>query len=795
MRLSCFLFNPKVFLRLSLIISTVYFHQIDAFAFQKEARIKTLQSQAEKIGKANLDSVLLLLINAEKLASDTELLFVKAESEWVKAKTYYSLRDYKQSKIFAESAIEKGAKASNISVLAKANNLIGVLLEREDKPDQALLAYKESLMHKRALFDSLGVAKTLQNIGTLYRDLDAFDSSYFYLKKSIDLKLQLKDTVSLAKTITSFGNYYFEIGQYDQAIDMYGQAIEVYKRNDYQKGLAVTANNIGSCYFKLGYYQLSLSQFLNALSIYRSLGLKESEASSLYNIAVMYKALKDSDIAMQYFSESLKIYEETNMENNKASVYLGIGELLLLEGRATEALEFFKKAEIIYSENNKDTDLALVRHGQGRAYAKLKDYGKAKAFYQESMLSQDKSDRKEDLANVYNSLAVTNYEVKEYNEARKNYQSSLEIGKELKLPALVKGSLLGLSEVYEALGNSKKAYDFRLQYEVLKDSLDNVDKSRQLAELREIYEAEKKDEQITQLELENQIVNAKSMANAALADKQRAEKVIYILTAVALLVLGIIIYFYFRQRLALTKLIVKEEKEEHIKAVNELMVEQQTKTLEAMVEGQEKERKRIAKELHDHFGSLMAAVKVNLTSVAEDHFVNSDNNEQMKNLSILVDKACEDIRTLSHSMNIGISENFGLVPALKDLANSISQTDKVQVQFHASNFNQDLDLATEVTAYRLVQELVSNALKHSHATKITIQLTCFEDILNLIVEDNGVGFDANYLMENSVGIGLKSIQTRITNVNGDFEVDSRKGKGTTVIIDLPINPELAQILS
>jgi signal transduction histidine kinase len=349
--------------------------------------------------------------------------------------------------------------------------------------------------------------------------------------------------------------------------------------------------------------------------------------------------------------------------------------------------------------------------------------------------------------------------------------------------------------VYEALGNSKKAYEYRLKFEIIKDSLDNVEKSRQIAELREVYESEKKDEQITQLELENEVVNARSEANAALADKQRSEKLIFIITALAFLVLAIILYLYFRQRLALTKLKVKEEKEGHIKAVNELMVQQQTKTLEAMVEGQEKERKRIAKELHDHFGSLMAAVKVNLTAVAENNFITIENSDQMKNLSILVDKACEDIRSLSHSMNIGISENFGLIPALKDLAYSISQSERIQVQFHASNFNQELDLATEVTAYRLVKELVSNALKHAKASKITIQLTCLHNILNLIVEDNGMGFDADHLMENSLGLGLKSIQSRIADMQGDFQVDSRIGKGTTFIIDLPVTSELTLEMS
>jgi len=285
------------------------------------------------------------------------------------------------------------------------------------------------------------------------------------------------------------------------------------------------------------------------------------------------------------------------------------------------------------------------------------------------------------------------------------------------------------------------------------------------------------------------VVNAKSEANAALAQKEAANKLVFIVLAIALFVLVLIFYFYFRQRLVLTKLKINEEKESRNKEVNQLMIQQQTKTLEAMVEGQEQERKRIAKELHDHFGSLMATVKVNLTTVAANKEITPESEQQMQHLAKLVDQACIDIRSLSHSMHVGISEAFGLVPALKDLTNSISQSGKIQVSFHSSNCAEKLDSTIEITAYRVIQELVSNVLKHAKATKLTIQLTCLEDIINIIVEDNGRGFDADFLMKNSQGMGLKSLQERITELHGEFEVDSRPEKGTTVIIDLPISIE------
>ena len=763
---------------------------IEASPYQDQSKITALQAQAEEMGKSNIDSVLLLLEMAENLASPKTLENVQAESEWVKAKTYYALKDYVKSQQYSLTAIQKATNTQNYEVLAKAYNLMGVLEKRNGDLSLAEAHYRKSLENRQMLSDSAGMAKTLQNIANIFRDTGATDSAFIYYQRSIDIKQELKDTVSLGITITNLGVYYSEIGRYEKAIEKYNEANVFHEKTNYQKGIANNFNNIGNCYNNMGFFKLALNFYLKSLVIYRSLeDVKANEASTLHNIGLLYKRLSDLPLALEYFDKSLAIYESLDSEIDKAQVYLSVADVYLLQNSPGEALEYLKLSEEIYKDRNRTRDLAMVHHGYGIAYKQLNEYDKAKAYYQESILRKEELKDSDALGQTYNSLAIANYDTKEYAEALRNYQKAYDIGKELKLPSLIRRSLLGLSEVNQALGRSSKAYDYRLQYEVVKDSLDNVEKASQLAEIREIYESEKKDKQISQLELENEVVNAKSEANAALAQKEAANKLVFIVLAIALFVLVLIFYFYFRQRLVLTKLKINEEKESRNKEVNQLMIQQQTKTLEAMVEGQEQERKRIAKELHDHFGSLMATVKVNLTTVAANKEITPESEQQMQHLAKLVDQACIDIRSLSHSMHVGISEAFGLVSALKDLTNSISQSGKIQVSFHSSNCAEKLDSTIEITAYRVIQELVSNVLKHAKATKLTIQLTCLEDIINIIVEDNGRGFDADFLMKNSQGMGLKSLQERITELHGEFEVDSRPEKGTTVIIDLPISIE------
>lgn len=752
-------------------------------------RVIELSDLAESLGKNYPDSAFILLEQAEELSQGDGLNAVKARTNWVRAKILFQIKEYDSLRYYASLAASLGKEVGDYSSLSKIHNLMGVLARRQGDLQKSLVEYDLSLNYGEKGTDSVAISKALQNMGNIFLEVGKTDSALLYFERSIEIKLRLGDITSLSKTISNLGNYYFQIGEQETAIEYYKRVIPFYKKTSYTEGLARVSNNIGSAYRQLGFYTLAVKNYLYGLELYDSLNMQESYATTLANIAAVLKAQSDFEEAEKYYQRAIDIYDEEGADIGLANVSRNRADLLLLQNKPNLALALLKRAEEVYLLKGLKRDLSDVYHGFGRAYGGLKSFNQAESYFTKSIAIKNEIGNVDGIGMVSNSYAVTLYQSKKYAEARIKYRVSLKTGLEYKKPDLIRAALLGLSETNEALGNTREAYDYRLRYEVVKDSLDNVEKSRQIAELREIYESEQKDKQITQLELENEVINAQSEAHAAQAARQRANKLTFIVLAVALFVLAIILYFYLRQRLALARLKEKEEKEAHIKSVNELLVQQQTKTLEAMVEGQEHERLRIAKELHDHFGSLMAAVKVNLTTVAANNNINAENDKQMKNLSVMVDQACEDIRSLSHSMHVGISESFGLVPALRDLARSVTESGRVEVAFHSADCAEKLDSTIEVMAYRIVQELVSNALKHAEATKLTIQLTCLDEILNIIVEDNGKGFDAQYYMEHSEGMGLKSLQERITSLQGEFEVDSQTGKGTTVIIDLPVSME------
>ncbi len=203
-----------------------------------------------------------------------------------------------------------------------------------------------------------------------------------------------------------------------------------------------------------------------------------------------------------------------------------------------------------------------------------------------------------------------------------------------------------------------------------------------------------------------------------------------------------------------------------------------------MVQGQEMERKRLAQELHNHFGSLLATIKINLNAIDVGTIAN------LPTLTTLVDQACTDIRSLSHALNMGISADFGLVPALKELTAHLQQANGLEVEFSASMYQQQMAAENEICIYRIIQELVSNVLKHAEASKLSISLTFFdeENLVNILVQDNGRGFDAGKVHKTASGMGLRSLKKMVTEMNGDMEFDSNSVSGTTVNIDLYYTP-------
>jgi signal transduction histidine kinase len=207
---------------------------------------------------------------------------------------------------------------------------------------------------------------------------------------------------------------------------------------------------------------------------------------------------------------------------------------------------------------------------------------------------------------------------------------------------------------------------------------------------------------------------------------------------------------------------------------------------QAILEAEEKERRRIAQDLHDGVGQLLSAAKLNLSNL--DSKITTQTEEQklaIQNALSLVDDSVKEVRAVSHNMMPNTLIKLGLASAVREFITKLGKAPTLKVDLEIVGLDTRLDNQVETVLYRVIQEIVNNIIKHAKASQISMQLIRHETELNIMIEDNGVGFDTNQL-DDFEAIGLKGIKTRIEFLNGSVHFDSYIGRGTTVIIDIPL---------
>jgi signal transduction histidine kinase len=213
---------------------------------------------------------------------------------------------------------------------------------------------------------------------------------------------------------------------------------------------------------------------------------------------------------------------------------------------------------------------------------------------------------------------------------------------------------------------------------------------------------------------------------------------------------------------------------------------QQNELFNVIVSTQDQERKRIAQDIHDSLGSVLSAAKLKLSSLEESKKVlSSDLLEKYQASLDLLDEASTELRNISHNIMPATLSKLGLEAALQSLINKIAAHPKMQVNFTAHGFEGRIEETTEMSIYRIILELLNNIVKHAAAEKVSIQIIKYPAYINLMIEDDGRGFDYNKAFEEKKGIGLGNILSRVEYLNGTIEIDSAAGKGTTVIIEIP----------
>lgn len=256
---------------------------------------------------------------------------------------------------------------------------------------------------------------------------------------------------------------------------------------------------------------------------------------------------------------------------------------------------------------------------------------------------------------------------------------------------------------------------------------------------------------------------------------------------IGFLVYYILVNFYSRIQSNMNELRTKASDLEYLNIALKNKISEkkeiQQKMIETVIQTEEKERKRIASDLHDGLGPLLSAAKLYFQAYIDAEEVTGKNDIELK-LKNIIDNGIADMSRISHNISPHILEKYGLVTALENFISDINISEKIKFDLNFEKINR-FDLKKELTIYRTISELINNTIKHARATIISITVFISEDMLNLIYEDNGMGFPVKEKMRATQGMGLKNIESRIQSFEGNVIFDSQQGLGAKAIIKIP----------
>ncbi len=330
-----------------------------------------------------------------------------------------------------------------------------------------------------------------------------------------------------------------------------------------------------------------------------------------------------------------------------------------------------------------------------------------------------------------------------------------------------------LAEVNYANGDIKEAYNWIKKSKVLNDSLNDSKLKADINALEIKYKNAENQKKIASL-------NAEKKQNALIIKNNKITTFLLIAASFFLLIIAILLYFYFRgyKKLAAQRAINYKQR------VAELQQKQQLEISKAMLNAEEKERNRVAQDLHDGLGGMLSGLKINLSNWAK-HREMQLHDVELQRIVNQLDSSVTELRHIARNMMPQTLLKFGLETALKDLSES-AMSNHMHIDFQALNISKQIALEEQIIIYRIVQEMLTNTLKHAQASEVVLQVSENKNRFYITLEDNGIGFDTS---THKKGLGIENIKNRIAYLKGTFEIDSHPGNGTTINIEIPISYE------
>lgn len=609
----------------------------------------------------------------------------------------------------------------------------------------------DSLLHTiKTIKDPTVKAKTYRSISYNLIDID-LDKAFIYNDSSYILSQKEDYQEGIASAYNNYCILHRASGNYDKALE-YLSKYDKLIIGDTLK-IAGAAMQRGILNSIKGNYDKSIKNYLIALTNYELLG-NERGMGVIYNtIGITYSNVNRYDEAIHNFEKSISILETLNDYTGLSSTYVNLANVYDYLNKDEKALEYFTKSIELSEKTSNIRRIARNKQNISSIFEKQKKYDKALLYAEEAYSIIKQNNYKGELVGAAAALGNIHLLMGNF---KKSEAILLEQMDSLKGSATDQQNIYNnLYKLYQVSNNDKKALEYHKKYKRISDRLINEKALRNLDNLQIKYETERKDKEI--------------LAQNLALEKSQSKTQIMTILLITLLLASILLWFLFQQR--------QKRIQQQLITIQK---EQEVLTLESLIAGEEKERLRIAQELHDGVNGDLSAIKFKLSSLLKM------NNEVINEAVSMIDNSCQQVRAISHNLVPPSLQDFKLQEAIANYCENMDNSNKPAISFQHIGATLDFNKKAEVNILRIVQELVTNAIKHAQASEITVQTSLQEGTMQLSVEDNGVGYDVN--LENSNGIGLQNIKSRVAYLDGDIDVVSNKN-GTEYTITF--NPDNA----
>ena len=614
--------------------------------------------------------------------------------------------------------------------------------------------------------DSLFIEK-LWEVSFAYESYN-LDSAAQYAVKAINHSEKTENNEYLIRSLITYGNILRDKRSHEKADSILQVAEKVCLGSIYEdKYVIFLYNAFGGLKANEGLYTEAADYYLKSLKKADEQNDDHLKATISLDLGVLSAYTGEYEKGLDYFHQSYTYFKETDEGFFIAATTNGLGSMYQLTGDIDSAL-YYNNIALDYSLKIDNQILAARMYTNlAECYAIQNDYPKALQAHLDALKIKEGRGDWQDIAISKILVGQTYARMSELDKGLQFINEGQLMADTLNLPYIQKSALLAKKESYYLNKKYEKAYDYLQKYHELNDSIYSEDVKLQINELKEKYESEKKDRQLLE-----------QKASLAMSEKKRVQQRNLLLVSVGLLVIlaGLVLFTftYMRQRRKL-----------YNETIANLEKEKELTHLKFVMEGEEKERSRLARELHDGVNGSLGAIKLMASSELKKV---SDTSDNLIRINQMLDSVSDEVRDISHNLMPDTLLKLGLNEALQKHINKLSQTDKINVEFQTYGRMDDLDVTVKLAIYRITQELLKNVIKHAKASEGLVQVNRHQNELSLIVEDNGSGFDVfDRAQKKNWGIGLQNIYNRVEILGGIIDIQSSLDAGTSININIPLN--------